>query len=74
MTTWKVLLGHRGEVTRMLTGEAGVGDRQTRARSVVPDSPLDLGLFSEGFYYLYGMEGQLTIRGFCRNRWVRVWP
>jgi len=53
---------------RYLTGEAGVGDRQTHARSVIPGSPLDLGLFSDRFYYLYGMESRLTIlRGLCRS-------
>jgi len=52
---------------RYLTGQAGVGDRQTHARSVVPDSPLNLGLFSDRFYYLYGMEGRLTIRWLCSS-------
>jgi len=52
---------------RYLTGEAGVGDRQTCARSVAPGSPLDLGVFSERFYHLYDMEGRLTIQRLCRN-------
>ena len=52
---------------RYLTGWAEVGDRQTHARSVVPDSPPDLGLFSDRLYYLYDTERRLTIRGLCRS-------